>query len=92
MGPEFWERLGRRIDERRRRGFLFYLQVFPPSCAVVGACLAVSAIMNPSTPDRADIIAVGVLAFVAGVIGTALVLYTRKLTRRLSPPESGPKP
>ncbi|WP_439472866.1 hypothetical protein [Brevundimonas sp.] len=83
MGPEFWARWDRWVDAHRRRGFLFYLQVFPPACAAVGACLAVSVMMNPFTPDRANMIAIGVLAFVAGGLGTALVLYVRMLVRRL---------
>jgi hypothetical protein len=66
---------------------LFYLQVLPPLCAVVGVGLAIPAMMDSGTPDRATLIAIGVLAFVAGSAGTGLVLYVRRLVRRLRPPE-----
>lgn len=87
MSPEFWERWDRRLRARRRMAFLFYLQVLPPLCAVTGALLAVPAMIDPSAPDRANTIAIGGLAFLAGSAGTGLVLYVRRLVRRLRPPE-----
>lgn len=87
MSPEFWERWNQRIRARRRMAMLFYLQVLPPLCAVVGACLAVQAVIDPRAPDRATTIAIGVLAFLAGSAATGLVLYVRRLVRRLRPPE-----
>lgn len=87
MSPEFWERWNRGRRARRRTALLFYLQVLPPLCAVAGAGLAISAVIDPSAPDRANMIAIGGLAFLAGSAGTGLVLYVRRLVRRLQPPE-----
>jgi hypothetical protein len=87
VGPEFWERRNRRLRARDRLAILFYLQVLPPLCAVVGACLVVQAVIGPRTPDRATMMAIGVLAFLAGSAGTGVVLYVRRLVRRLRPPE-----
>lgn len=91
MGPEFWARWSKDIRSANRVALLFYLQLFPPLGAVVGGLLVISAIFDPGMPDRANAIAIGALVFVAGVAGTALVLYVRMLVRRLDPPRDGPK-
>lgn len=65
---------------------LFYLQVLPPLCAVVGAGLVVQGLIGPRTQDRATLIAIGVLVFLSGSVGTGLVVYVRRLVRRLRPP------
>ena len=70
---------------------LFYAQALPPLVAITGAGLVISGVFGPASRDRADMIAIGVLAFAAGMVGTALVLYVRMLVRRLRSPESGPK-
>lgn len=90
MGPEFWARWSRDLRDARRT-LLACVQVFPPLVAAVGGILAICGILDPGAPDRGTMIAVGFLAFVAGVAGTALVLYLRMLLRRLHPPQDGPK-
>ncbi|RZJ44538.1 MAG: hypothetical protein EON87_09675 [Brevundimonas sp.] len=87
MGPEFWERWSRDLRGARRTILLAYVQVFPPLVAVVGGILVICAIVDPGAPDRATVIAVGALAFLAGSVATALVLYVRRLLDRLQPPE-----
>lgn len=90
MGPEFWERWSRDPRGARRTILLTYAQVFPPLCAAVGGILVICALFDPGAPDRSTRIAIGALVFVAGAAGTALVLYLRKLVRRLHPPRDGP--
>jgi hypothetical protein len=91
MGPKFWERWSKDIRAAHRTILLTYLQVFPPLFAAVGGILMISAIFSPGMSDRANMIAIGALAFVAGVAVTAVVLYVCMLSRRLRPPQGGPK-
>lgn len=87
MGPEFWEQWSRDIRGAHRMILLVCLQVMPPLFAVTGGVLAISAILDPRTPDRANMIAVGVLVFLAGSVATALLLYVRRLLDRMRPPK-----
>lgn len=87
MGPEFWEQWSRDVRGARRTIPLAYVQVFPPLFAAVGGILVICAMVDPRMPDRATTIAVGALAFLAGSVATALVLYVRRLLDRLRPPE-----